>query len=87
MEGPQESLLGRLLFFIYINDLPCNIPNLKIVLFGNNTIFIGKCHSIDFVDTQFASATSNAEVWFIAQKLKLNVNKTHNMVISNKSIS
>jgi hypothetical protein len=37
---PQDSIIGPLLFLLYINDLPVNIQGKKLVLFADNIILL-----------------------------------------------
>ena len=34
---PHSSILGPLLFIIYINDIPCAVAHSKALLFADNT--------------------------------------------------
>lgn len=69
---PQGSILGPILFLIYINDLPLAINN-RCVLFADDTTILstGGFHLRDRMDL--------ACNWFSANKLKLNDKKTQSI--------
>lgn len=79
---PQGSVLGPLLFVIYINDI-CNymLPR-RCILFADDTSLI--CSGTNIEDlTQLSNDMENqAENWFIGNKLKLNSDKTQKIVFS-----
>jgi len=83
---PQGSILGPLLFLIYINDLESVCVNTFPILFADDTnIFMsGK-------DTRELEIKMNDELiaiskWLKVNKLSLNVKKTHYMIFSPKRI-
>ena len=72
---PQFSVLGQLLFVLYINNLP-NISNsFKPVLFADDTNLIFSDNSVTDLKTNIQSNLNKLFDWLI-NKLSLNVSKS-----------
>ena len=81
---PQGSIIGPLLFLIYINDLPncLNVGSPRMYADDTNVTF--SAATIPDLESQINSDLKYIDRWLKANKLSLNVAKTEFMVISSR---
>lgn len=86
---PQGSNLGPLLFLVYVNDLPLNIPYAETVLFADDTNLIYKDKIPDELQTKITKSTEVMLQWLHVNNLALNTNKTVciNFNLTNRIVS
>jgi len=83
---PQGSILGPLLFILYINDIVNYSDILKFILFADDTnVFHSHKQMSELVKSVNYELEKLSE-WFRSNKLSLNVQKTNYIIFTNKKI-
>jgi len=73
---PQGSILGPLLFLIYINDLHKSSSALNCILFADDTNLFYSSKNIKTIFHTVNNELTHINEWFKANKLSLNITKT-----------
>ena len=81
---PQGSILGPLLFIIYINDLPGIGSIAKFILYADDANIIIKADSFEEIQSKLEILLEKLQSWVYSNGLKLNIKKTKYMIFANR---
>lgn len=73
---PQGSVLGPVLFLIFINDLPASLKSVQTVLFADDTNLLVKGDSYNVFADKLNKCLNDLENWLFRNSMALNINKT-----------
>ena len=77
---PQGSILGPLLFIIYINDFSRVSDLLCSILFADDTSVFIKGTNYDKIIDTLKTELKLIDIWRKSNKLSINISKTHYMM-------
>ena len=83
---PQGSILGPILFLIYINDLPLVSKTLSTTLYADDTNFSLNHRNYEEMIPLLNSELAKIQEWTLANRLTINPTKTEILLFSNRNI-
>ena len=81
---PQGSILGPLLFILYLNDIVYSSNMFTFYVFADDTNLLDSHKNIRTLIHSINNDLGHVSTWFKANKLSLNINKTNFMLFKNK---
>ena len=81
---PQGTILGPLLFLIYINDLPNCLEHSKPRMYADNTHLTFASNNVEDMNLYLNQDLAKVNEWLVANKLTLNQSKTEFMLIGSR---
>ena len=86
MGVPQGSVLGPLLFLIFINDLPTCLTQTSINIYPDDSVINAADSTLKQVEAILQIDVDNMVKWFYKNRLMLNRSKSYSMLITTNPV-
>ena len=83
---PQGSVLGPLLFLLYVNDLPNTSSLLTFHLFADDTNIYYSCKNLDDLESKLNQELKTVAEWMKSNRLALSILKTNFIIFHSKKL-
>ena len=80
---PQGSILGPLLFLVYINDMPA-VVKCKLLLYANDSALLVSGDDISEIEKTLANELNSVSKWLIDNRLSIHLGKTESILFGTK---
>ena len=80
----QGSILGPLLFILYITDLPSCLQFSEILRYADDTVIYFSGNSISHIEMKLSLDLTNVSYWLKENNLFLNIKKTECLLIGTR---
>ena len=81
---PQGTVLGPILFLIYMNELPMILPNLSCTMFADDITISCAAKNIDEASASLQTIVNKTVNWLDKNRLVINISKCNSLIICSK---